>query len=1041
LLLKPFINKWNIKSYIVKKLYIFLAFFVSSISMISQEATSSKEMMLEAESDFLYEEYNEALPLYLKLLKTDTSNYNLIYKVGVCYLNIPYEKEKSIQYLEKAIKNINPSSKPDNIKERQAPIDAQFYLGNAYRINNQLDKALNIYIQFKKQLDPDVFDEDLVNEQIKAIERAKKLVSKPVFFVATNLGEPINSKYSEFNAVVSGDENTLVYNVKLQFYDALYYSTKVNGLWNDPVNIIPDLGVDGDVYSTSLSFDGKELYIYRSDKYDGNIYVSHFTNNHWNPIIKLNDNINTKFWESHACVSSDGKTLYFTSNRKGGFGGLDIYKAIRSDIATDNWEDVQNLGPEINTPYNEETPFISQDGKMLYFSSYGHYNMGGYDIFYSSLMDNGKWSVPLNMGYPINTTDDDVFFAPVENGNFAYVCRFYPDNNYGKTDIYRIELFSEQHPRKFILKGLVSIPADLKNEKDLDLVAKLINKTSHDTLQLITIDPLKARFDTKLIAGNYRLVVQGKGLQQSTEEFTIKSDQPNNEITVSSVLKSLSKEPEQKKKIEPAQPVIGIINFDKSFFKVTDSNKLSISLNLEKGTNVYVNILSDTTIVKKDKFEVKRKNFHYEYVPFPGKNVLKFKAIGPGNNISTGEVIVYYEQTADTTTEKSTELSLVKRRENLLYAKNILDFLSESELKSQIEKLDIFNENISSLEELDELLKNKSQLSFYKTSDVDSLFKIYFEIQPKAANLLINSLAYMSSGKLKNDLDSLKTSKPEMSVDDIINYICNYDTGNNETTLKLLAITSRLADEGNVFYYFQSLKKLSTGKLQVLLDTLNLVNNHISSPEELLNYLLVKAPSAGYPATDVFKAFLMIPAFTASPSELLSGIIDVSEGKMKDFLKEVNLNEKQTITTSELGILLYNKALAANISARNLINLLIKVNNNFYFNQLVNDLNNFSSGKLKNLLTDIDIKNENINSSSELLNFILSHSNKKELRTELIKIFAQVASKNLLHADKFKPVIKKGFQFSIFTIGLFSIFFILLIAIIYYAFRKRDKDW
>lgn len=251
------------------------------------------------------------------------------------------------------------------------------------------------------------------------------------------------------------------------------------------------MGVDGDVYSTGLSRDGKELIIYRSDSYDGNLYSSRFVNGKWTPIKKLNDQINTKYWESHGSLSYDGKVLYFTSNRKGGYGDLDIYKATRDNIMLDNWKNVQNMGPEINTPYNEETPFISEDGKTLFFSSYGHYNMGGYDIFYSNLLDNGKWSTPLNMGYPLNTTDDDVFFMPIKGGTFAYICRYYPDN-YGRTDVLKIELFSDQHPRKFLLKGVLSIPPDL-DSKD-KITAQLINRATNDTIDLFEIDPSNPKF-------------------------------------------------------------------------------------------------------------------------------------------------------------------------------------------------------------------------------------------------------------------------------------------------------------------------------------------------------------------------------------------------------------------------------------------------------------------------------------------------------------------------------------------------------------------
>ena len=148
----------------------------------------------------------------------------------------------------------------------------------------------------------------------------------------------------------------------------------------------------------------------------------------------------------------DGKTLYFTSNRAGGYGGLDIYKSERTRGG--DWGPAMNLGPVINSKYNEDTPFITADGNTIYFSSMGHYNMGGYDIFYSTRLDNGQWSKPINAGYPLNTTHDDLFFTPVGDGAYAYYAKYNIDDTYGLMDIYKLEVFTDLHPRKFILNGI-----------------------------------------------------------------------------------------------------------------------------------------------------------------------------------------------------------------------------------------------------------------------------------------------------------------------------------------------------------------------------------------------------------------------------------------------------------------------------------------------------------------------------------------------------------------------------------------------------------
>ena len=149
-----------------------------------------------------------------------------------------------------------------------------------------------------------------------------------------------------------------------------------------------------------FEYDGTILYLYKTDNFDGNIYSAEYVNGNWTPIKKLNKNINTKFYESHAAISSDGKKLYFTSNRDGGYGGLDIY--VSEKDASGDWGPAINLGNTINTPYNEDTPFITLNDSLLYFSSEGHNGMGGYDIFRSDKSEAG-WNAPENLGFPVNS--------------------------------------------------------------------------------------------------------------------------------------------------------------------------------------------------------------------------------------------------------------------------------------------------------------------------------------------------------------------------------------------------------------------------------------------------------------------------------------------------------------------------------------------------------------------------------------------------------------------------------------------------------------
>ncbi len=268
-------------------------------------------MFVEAESYFLFEEYKDALPLYQRILQADPENFNINYKIGICYLNDIYQVQKSIPYLEKAVTGTDPNSKTNSFKEKKAPPEAFYYLGNAYRANNRLKDAVEAYQQFKLVLDPLVYDVELVDAQIEACNVAALQESKPMYFISANVGEPINERFEESNPVVSGDENVIAFTRKLQFYDAVFCSRKVNGKWSEPENLTEAFGVDGNSYTTGISYNGDELFVYRSDNFDGNLYVSKYKNNAWSKLQKLNSNINTKYWESHASISKDGKILLF----------------------------------------------------------------------------------------------------------------------------------------------------------------------------------------------------------------------------------------------------------------------------------------------------------------------------------------------------------------------------------------------------------------------------------------------------------------------------------------------------------------------------------------------------------------------------------------------------------------------------------------------------------------------------------------------------------------------------------------------------------
>ena len=439
-----------------KILLIPLIFIITFHSSFSQYNDELKKVFFDAEYYILYEDYNEAVVHYLNLLNNGIDNAYINHRIGECYLQIPGQKTKSIPYLEEACKNISSKFKEGSLKETNAPIRTLFYLGSAYQISNQLDKAIAAYEKFEELLDVmDIYNIDYVNQQIKSCNNAIELMHKPIKIKESNVGEKINDGFSNIRPVISSDEKSIIFISNLKFYDAIFQAGKSGDEWSNPINITPDIQSDGDYYPTFLSSDGKSLLLNRNENYSINIYESKFENEKWQLPKKLNKNINTKFQESGASFSSDKKELYFVSNRKSGNGGFDIYKSTFNEELND-WGKAINLGSEINTPFNEETPIISEDGNTLFFCSQGHYNMGGFDIFYSTRISENEWSTPVNIGYPINTTDDNVYFYPVDNGNYAYISKF-DRNGYGKEDIIKIERFSQDHQFIVNVHGYVTL--------------------------------------------------------------------------------------------------------------------------------------------------------------------------------------------------------------------------------------------------------------------------------------------------------------------------------------------------------------------------------------------------------------------------------------------------------------------------------------------------------------------------------------------------------------------------------------------------------
>jgi tetratricopeptide (TPR) repeat protein len=556
---------------------------------------SLRTVFLDAESWFLFEEYADALPLYLGLQENDPNNYNLNYKIGICLLNDPYQKDQSIKYLLKACDSINTAYKENNYKERSAPPDALYYLGDAYLVNELLDMAIESYQSFLEIMDRDVYDEELVQVQIRACENAKRLKSMPVDLDLLLLDSLINTRYSDIHPVVSGDGTKLVFITELPFYDGAFYCEKTDEGWSYPQFITQSLGFDADIYPVCLSHDGTEMILYYDDEYIGNLYYSKFEEGRWIPATKLGENISTKFWESHACFSNDGQILYFTSNRKGTYGGLDIYASERRTDGT--WGVPENLGPNINSKYNEETPFLTEDGQTLYFSSYGHFNMGGYDIFYSKKDADGSWGKPINLGYPINTTDDDLFFQPVNNGISAYYSLYSPSGR-GRHDIYYMNIYSTDNPRIYFVSGNLRTSDGFVDSTKMAIY--VVDSKTGDTIMYTAPGQETGEFSFNLQQGIYELLFTGEGYEGLIRplHITMTSDKQGIKLSDDIELALIEKEPVIFEGEE------SLIYLEDTLYQCVLGETTVIPFELLEGSTLITRVYKDSVLIRVDTVKI-----------------------------------------------------------------------------------------------------------------------------------------------------------------------------------------------------------------------------------------------------------------------------------------------------------------------------------------------------------------------------------------------------------------------------------------------------
>ena len=411
--------------------------------------------------------YDKALPLLLELNALDQGNANINFRIGECYLNSLTHKTDAVTYLQDAILTTSDTYNEENYKERKAPLDAYFQLGRAYHFAYKFDEAIEAFEHYKTLLKGKTEAEKQmlldIDREIEYCENGKSIMKRPQQKMEIVNLKAINSHYDEYAPLITADESTIIFTSRREgsvggkhtedgkFYEDVYTSEKINDGWNEPVSIGTNINTAEHDASIALSADGQTLLTYKDDLGDGNIFLSKLGGDVWGIPSKLGITINSKAWEPSASISADGQTLYFISDRSGGFGGRDIYRVKK--LPNGEWSRAENLGSEINTQYDEDAPYIHPDGVTLFFSSQGHKSMGGFDIFVSNINEENNWTEPFNIGVPINTTGDDVFYVPSADGKRAYYSSFKADG-LGGQDIYLIKYPDAKEIPLTVIKGI-----------------------------------------------------------------------------------------------------------------------------------------------------------------------------------------------------------------------------------------------------------------------------------------------------------------------------------------------------------------------------------------------------------------------------------------------------------------------------------------------------------------------------------------------------------------------------------------------------------
>lgn len=488
-------------------------FVFLTILLSAQENVSSKQ----ANEYFNDGNFKAALEQYLILLEKNPDDPKLNYRTGVCYLNTNIDKSNAVPYLEKVLKSEKPNP------------NTYYLLGRAYHFAYRFNDAIKMLEKFKTIDKGNTYNLADVEKQIEYCYNAIEIMKFPLDITFENMGTVINSSYKDYYPFVPLNEDFIVYNSRRDdgsdklpdgsFHSEIYISKVKNGEFQKARKLDQNVNtLDGSEEVIGLSADGKKMLFYFDNaEHYGDLFIADYENGKVKNIQKLPKVINTKNHEIAASINSDGDEIYFASDREGGYGGVDLY--ISRILPNGKWGPAQNLGPTVNTPYDEDFPNISPDGKKLYFSSKGHTSMGGYDIFKATWNPvKRNWGDVKNVGFPLNTPEDNMNFRVSESGRTGYISMLRAEGK-GDLDIYSVT-FNEVDPQYTVIKGYVNV-ADSTNQTIKDVFISVLDLQTDELYGNYMTNPITGRYIMILPPGRYNVLVEVPGFELYTENIEV----------------------------------------------------------------------------------------------------------------------------------------------------------------------------------------------------------------------------------------------------------------------------------------------------------------------------------------------------------------------------------------------------------------------------------------------------------------------------------------------------------------------------------------